>query len=121
MKTIRITEHGLVDAAERDIDVLTKEELLALGYEEVADTMRKNYPADAPYGREVAVVIFDKVPEMPDLYAANNKFLTLFYYERSWDVADFLRHVTKAVFEYRVDMKELGFQVAGEAEEGEAE
>ena len=36
MKTIKIAEH--------EINVLTKEELLALGYREIEDTMRKEYP-----------------------------------------------------------------------------
>lgn len=121
MKTIRITKEGAEEVADRSIDVLTKKELLALGYKETNDTMKKDYPASAPFGREVGTVIFHKVPEAPDTYVADNKLLTLFYYKRPWDAAEFLGRVSNAVSEYRDDMKKLGFPDDPETEEGEAE
>lgn len=111
MKTIKI--------AEREINVLTKEELLALGYKEIEDTMRKEYPTGIPFGREVGLVIFHEVPWKTGVYDATNRLMTLFYYKRSWDTDEFLDDVAKAVQEYRADMEKLG--VPEEPEEGEEE
>ena len=109
MKTVKIAEH--------EVNMLTKEELLALGYEEVNDTMRKKYPAGSPLGREVGVVIFYELPQNTSVYDATDRLLTLFYYERSWDAGEFIDDIAKAVTEYRVDMEKLG--IPEEPEEGE--
>lgn len=111
MKTVKI--------AEREVNALTKEELLALGYEEVNDTMRKNYPSGSPFGREAGEVIFRAFPWNTSVYDATNKLMTLFYYKRSWDTDEFLDDVAKAVQEYRADMEKLG--IPEEPEEGEKE
>ena len=113
MKTVKIAEH--------EVNALTKEELLALGYEEVNDTMRKNYPAGSPFGREVGEVIFRAFPWNTSVYDATNRLMTLFYYKRSWDTDEFLNRVSKAVSEYRDDMKKLGLPDDPETEEGEVE
>ena len=110
MKTIKIAEH--------EINVLTKEELLALGYREVEGTMRKEYPTGIPFGREVGLVIFHEVPWKNGVYDATNKMMTLFYYERSWDADEFLASVGKAVSEYRSDMERLGIKDDPKAVEG---
>ena len=111
MKTVKI--------AEREVNALTKEELLALGYEEVNDTMRKNYPAGSPLGREVGEVIFRAFPWNTSVYDAANRLMTLFYYKRSWDESEFIDDVAKAVHEYRTDMEKL--RVPEDPEEGEEE
>ena len=111
MKTIKIAEH--------EINVLTKEELLALGYREVEDTMRKEYPTGIPFGREVGLVIFHGVPWKTGVYDATDRLMTLFYYKRSWDASEFIDDVAKAVQEYRSDMEKLG--VPEDPEEGENE
>ena len=111
MKTVKIAEH--------EVNALTKEELLALGYEEVNDTMRKKYPAGSPFGREVGVVIFHVLPQNTSVYDATDRLLTLFYYKRSWDAGEFIDDIAKAVTEYRVDMEKLG--IPEDPEEGEKE
>ena len=111
MKTIKIAEH--------EINVLTKEELLALGYREVEDTMRKEYPTGIPFGREVGLVIFHALPQNTSVYGATDRLLTLFYYKRSWDAGKFIDDIAKAVTEYRADMEKLG--VPEDPKEGEGE
>ena len=111
MKTVKIAEH--------EVNALTKEELLALGYEEVDDTMRKKYPAGSPIGREVGIVIFHALPQNTSVYDANDRLMTLFYYKRSWDAGEFIDDVAKAVQEYRADMEKLG--IPEDQEEGEEE
>lgn len=111
MKTVKIAEH--------EVNMLTKEELLALGYEEVNDTMRKKYPAGSPLGREVGIVIFHALPQNTSVYDATDRLLTLFYYKRSWDAGEFIDDIAKAVTEYRVDMEKLG--IPEDPEEGEEE
>ena len=111
MKTVKIAEH--------EVNALTKEELLALGYEEVDDTMRKKYPAGSPIGREVGIVIFHALPQNTSVYDANDRLMTLFYYKRSWDAGEFIDDVAKAVQEYRADMEKLG--IPEDPEEGEVE
>ena len=115
MKTVKIAEH--------EVNMLTKEELLALGYKEVNNTMRKLYPAGSPLGREVGIVIFHLLPwALPwttSVYDASNSLMTLFYYKRSWDAGEFIDDVAKAVQEYRADMEKLG--VPEDPEEGEEE
>ena len=111
MKTVKI--------AEREVNALTKEELLALGYEEFNDTMRKKYPAGSPLGREVGIVIFHAFPWNTSVYDATDRMMTLFYYKRSWDASEFIDDVAKAVHEYRADMEKLG--IPEEPEEGEKE
>ena len=113
MKTIKIAEH--------EISVLTKEELLALGYEEVNDTMRKKYPAGSPLGREVGIVIFHALPQNTRVYNATNKMMTLFYYMYSWDAGEFLDNTAKAILEYRTDMEKLGIPENPETKEPEGE
>ena len=113
MKTIKIAEH--------EISVLTKEELLALGYEEVNDTMRKEYPTGIPFGREVGVVIFHALPQNTSVYNATNKMMTLFYYMYSWDAGEFLDNTAKAILEYRTDMEKLGIPENPETKEPEGE
>ena len=113
MKTIKIAEH--------EINVLTKEELIALGYREVKDTMRKEYPEGIPFGREVGLVIFHEVPWKTGVYDATNKMMTLFHYIRSWDAGEFLDSVEKAVSEYRSDMERLGIPENPEIKEPEGE
>ena len=100
MKTIEIEKNK--------INVLTKEELLALGYREFEGTMKKEYPADSLFGREVGMVIFYEVPNNAGVYEVANSMLVLFYYKRSWDVEEFLNNAKKAVLEYRTDMEKLG-------------
>ena len=111
MKTVKIAEH--------EVNALTKEELLALGYEEVNDTMRKKYPAGSTLELEVGVVIFYALPQNTSVYDATDRLLTLFYYKRSWDAAEFIGDIAKAVQEYRADMEKLG--IPEEPEEGEKE
>ena len=114
MKTVKIAEH--------EVNMLTKEELLALGYEEVNDTMRKKYTAGSPLGREVGVVIFHALPQNTSVYDATDRLRTLFYYKRSWDASEFIDDVAKAVQEYRADMEKLGVPEDPEdPEEGEEE
>lgn len=113
MKTIKIAEH--------EINVLTKEELLALGYREFEDTMRKEYPEGIPFGREVGLVIFREVPWNTGVYDAANKMMTLFHYMRSWDAVEFLDNTAKAILEYRKDMEKLGIPENPEAKELEGE
>lgn len=114
MKTIKIAEH--------EINVLTKEELLALGYREFEGTMRKEYPEGIPFGREVGLVIFHEAPWNAGVYdAAANKMMTLFYYMRSWDAGEFLDNAAKAILEYRKDMEKLGIPEIPETKEQEGE
>lgn len=113
MKTIKIAEH--------EISVLTKEELLALGYKEIEDTMRKEYPTGIPFGREVGLVIFHEVPWKTGVYDATNKMMTLFHYARSWDAGEFLDNTAKAILEYRTDMEKLGIPEDPETKEPEGE
>ena len=118
MKTIKIAEH--------EINVLTKEELLALGYREVEDTyignlMRKEYPTGIPFGREVGLVIFYEVPGKTGVYDATNKMMTLFHYIYSWDAGEFLDNAAKAILEYRTDMEKLGIPENPESKEPKGE
>ena len=113
MKTIKIAEH--------EINVLTKEELLALGYKEIEDTMRKEYPTGIPFGREVGLVIFHEVPWKTGVYDATNKMMTLFHYVYSWDAGEFLDNTAKAILEYRTDMEKLGIPENPETKEPEGE
>lgn len=113
MKTIKI--------AEREINALTKEELLALGYREVEDTMRKEYPTGVQFGREVGLVIFHEVPWKTGVYDATNKMMTLFHYVYSWDAGEFLDNTAKAILEYRTDMEKLGIPENPETKEPEGE
>lgn len=113
MKTIKIAEH--------DVNVLTKEELIALGYKVIGDTMRKEYPAGSPFGHEVGMVIFHEIPWNSGVYDAANKMMSLFYYMRSWDAGEFLDNAAKAVSEYRVDMEKLGIPEIPESKEWEGE
>lgn len=113
MKTIKIAEH--------EINVLTKKELLALGYKEAEDTMRKEYPEGIPFGRKVGIVIFHEVPRNTGVYDAANKMMTLFCYMRSWDAGEFLDNTAKAILEYRKDMEKLGIPEIPETKEPEGE
>ena len=113
MKTTKIAEH--------EISVLTKKELLALGYREVEDTMRKEYPEGVPFGHEVGLVIFHEVPGNTGVYDAANKMMALFYYMRSWDAGEFLDNTAKAILEYRTDMEKLGIPENPETKEPEGE
>ena len=115
MKTIEIEKNK--------INVLTIEELLALGYREFKGTMKKEYPAGSLLGREVGMVIFYEVPNSTGVYEVSNSMLVLLYYKRSWDVKEFLDNATKAVLEYRADMEKLGIPESSETKEskGDAE
>ena len=113
MKTVKIAEH--------EINMLTKEELLALGYREVEDTMRKEYPEGIPFGREVGLVIFHEVPWKTGVYDPTNKMMTLFHYIYSWDAGEFLDNTAKAILEYRTDMEKLGIPENSETKEPEGE
>ena len=110
MKTVKIAEH--------EVNALTKEELLALGYREFEGTMKKEYPADSLFGREVGMVIFYEVPNNTGVYEVANSMLVLLYYKRSWDAEEFLNNAKKAVLEYRADMEKLGIP---EEPKGDAE
>lgn len=102
MKKVKIAEH--------DVNVLTKEELIALGFREVGDTMRKEYPTGSPTGHEVGIAVFHEIQWNSGVYSYNaaNEILSIFYYKRSWDAGEFLDRVAKAVSEYRADMDKLG-------------
>lgn len=110
MKTIKIAEH--------EANVLTKKELLALGFEEIDGTMRKEYPTGAQFGREVGLIIFHEVKGNPGAYEAGGRYLTLYWYRLSWDADEFLASVEKAVSEYRSDMERLGIKDDPKAVEG---
>lgn len=114
MKTIKIPGH--------EVNAVTKKELLALGYEQVDDTMRKAYPAGIPLDREVGMVIFREVPGEADVYeVSDTALLSLSYYLLSWDANEFLDNVAKAVTEYRADMEKLGIPETPKDEKVEGE
>lgn len=110
MKTIKIAEH--------EAYVLTKKELLALGFKEIDGTMRKEYPTGAQFGREVGLIIFHEIKGNPGAYEAGGRYLTLYWYRLSWDAGEFLDDAAKAVLEYREDMRKLGIKDDPEAREG---
>ena len=97
---------------EKTVKYVAKEELAALGYQEMSEMCEKSMSKDYPTGeeRELGYVIFDKIfdSNIKGGYWRDNNFMTLHTYQMKDDPKEFLETMKRAIDEYRSDMMKLG-------------
>lgn len=96
---------------EKTVKYVAREELAALGYQEMPEICKKSMSKDYPTGeKEVGYVIFDKIsdPSIKGGYWRDKDFMTLHSYQMKDDPKEFSKRMKKAIDEYRSDMIKLG-------------